>query len=105
LAGSPQQEIFENELSIAANKRRAAGAACYLAIIGLRPCLAFDDLIKRTAVRALELDCPEHGPLHHGTDCFTGKRLLRRRAVKGPLRRSASIFPRLDFPAKAQTTM
>jgi hypothetical protein len=62
LAGGPQQEIFEDELPITANKWRAAGAACYPAIISLRPCLAFDDLIKRPTIRALELDCPEHGP-------------------------------------------
>jgi hypothetical protein len=62
LAGGPQKEIFKDELSIAANKWCAAGAACYLAIISLRPCLAFEDLIKRPAIQALELDCPEHGP-------------------------------------------
>ena len=82
LAGGPQKEIFEDELSIAANKWCAAGAACYLAIISLRPCLAFEDLIKRPAIQALELDCPEHGP-PPPPDCFTGKRLLCRRAYEG----------------------
>lgn len=106
LAGGPQKEIFEDELPITTNKWCAAGAACYLAIISLRPCLAFDDLIKRTTIRALELDCPEHrARLTAGTDYFTGKRLSCRRAVKGPPQRSASIFSRLDFPAKAQTAM
>jgi hypothetical protein len=62
LAAGSQKEIFEDELSIAANKWCAAGAACYLTIISLRPCFAFDDLIKRPAIGALELDCPEHGP-------------------------------------------
>jgi hypothetical protein len=46
LTRSPQQEIFEDELPVAANKRCSAGAARYLAIIRFRPCLAFDDLIK-----------------------------------------------------------
>ena len=70
LAGSAQQEIFEDQLSVAADERCVARAARDLAIIGLRPRLAFDDLIKRTAAGALELECPEHGCVHHDTDCF-----------------------------------
>ena len=70
LAGRAQQEIFEDQLSVAADERCVARAARDLAIIGLRPRLAFDDLIKRTAAGALELECPEHGCVHHDTDCF-----------------------------------
>ena len=81
LAGGPQKEIFEDELPITTNKLCAAGAACYLAIISLRPCLAFDDLIKRTAIRALELDCPEHRPRLHRLALITSPESVFRAVV------------------------
>jgi hypothetical protein len=83
LAGRAQQEIFEDELAVTANKRFVTGSAGYLAVVGLRSGLALDDLIKRTAARALELECPEHGCLYHGTDRFTCCR-----AVGAPARQS-----------------
>jgi hypothetical protein len=103
LAGGPQKEIFEDELSIAGNKWCAAGAACYLAIISLRPCLAFENLIKRPAIQALELDCPEHGPPPPPHRLLPESVFCAAVLMKGVLQRSASIFSRLDFPAKAQT--
>ena len=59
-AGGPYEEIFQNELSIAPIKRRVAYPAFYLTIDGLGSSLGSDDLIVRTAVRALEWFCLEH---------------------------------------------
>src|SRR6516164_1112233 len=50
----PQQEVFENELSLSRHQRAAAGAARYFAIIRLRTGFDFDDLIERIAVWARE---------------------------------------------------
>jgi hypothetical protein len=59
-AGGPDEEIFQNEFSIAPIERRVAYAAFDLTIDGLRPGLGSDELIVRTAVRALEWFCLEH---------------------------------------------
>ena len=52
--GLSQEEILQHELPFPSCKRAAASLARYLAIVGLRPSLDFDDLIKRVAVRACE---------------------------------------------------
>jgi hypothetical protein len=47
-------------LPVAAIERRATSAAFYLTVVCLWPDVGFDDLIERTAVRALEWFCPNH---------------------------------------------
>jgi hypothetical protein len=67
LARFPYKEIFKDELALAAIERCAASAAFDLAVNGLWTGVGFDNLINRTAVRALERFCPEHGrPLPFG---------------------------------------
>jgi hypothetical protein len=56
----PNQEIFEEKLPVTAIQRCAASAAFYLTVKGLRPDVGFDDLIERTAIRALERFCSDH---------------------------------------------
>jgi hypothetical protein len=53
----PQKEILQDELPIAGGKRSAANSARYITVNGLWSGFGFDDLIKRVAMRALEMDC------------------------------------------------
>jgi hypothetical protein len=59
-ARCPNEEIFQDKFSIASIERRVAYAAFDLAIDSLRPGLGSDDLVVRTAIRALEWFCLEH---------------------------------------------
>jgi hypothetical protein len=52
----PQQKVLENEASLPTRKRRTTSLARYLLINGLRSGFGSDDLIKRVAVRAVEMD-------------------------------------------------
>ena len=47
-------EVFDDEWTVTTGHGRTAGAACYLAIDGLRSCFTLDDLIKGIAVRTGE---------------------------------------------------
>jgi hypothetical protein len=53
----PQKEILQDELAIAGGKRSAANSARYITVNGLWSGFGFDDLIKRVAMGALEMDC------------------------------------------------
>jgi hypothetical protein len=53
----PQKEILQDELPIAGGKRSAANSARYITVNGLWSGFGFDDLIKRGAMGALEMDC------------------------------------------------
>jgi hypothetical protein len=54
----PHKKIFDDPLAFAGWKRRTANLALYLRVIGgLRTGLSLDDVIKRIAIRAREMDC------------------------------------------------
>ena len=54
----PQKKIFQDELPIAGRKRSTANPARYFTVNArLRSGFGFDDLIKRVAMGALEMDC------------------------------------------------
>ena len=63
----PQKKIFQDELPIAGGKRSAANSARYITVNGLRSGFGFDDLMKRVAMRALEMDC--RGSDHDMSPC------------------------------------
>src|SRR5215475_1696364 len=79
-ARRPNEEIFQDKFSIASIERRVAYPAFDLAIDGLRPGLGSDDLVMRTAIRALEWFCLEHDrPNIALARLFGSKRSARRR--------------------------
>ena len=47
-------EVFDDEWTVTTGHGRTAGAACYLAIDGLRSCFTLDDLIKGITVQTSE---------------------------------------------------
>jgi hypothetical protein len=63
----PQKEILQDELPIAGGKRSAANSARYITVNGLWSGFGFDDLIKRVAMWALEMDC--RGSDHDMSPC------------------------------------
>jgi hypothetical protein len=64
LAPVPQKKIFQDQCPFSANKRCATSTAFNLTVNRLWPSIDFDDLIKRTAIRASERDCFDHRRLH-----------------------------------------
>jgi hypothetical protein len=63
----PQKKIFQDELPIAGRKRSTANPARYFTVNGFRSGFGFDDLIKRVAMGALEMDC--RGSDHDMSPC------------------------------------
>ena len=53
-----QQEILADEYPVSPRERPATNAAGYVAIYAFWPCFDFDELIKRIAIRAVEMHCP-----------------------------------------------
>ena len=64
----PQKKLFQDEFPIAGRKQSTANPARYLTVNArLRSGFGFDDLIKRVAMGALEIDC--RGSDHDMSPC------------------------------------
>ena len=92
----PQKEIFADEHAVLARQWPAAFAAAYLTICGFRPSFGFDNVIKRVAMRAVEMNCRGFGrhtqppPLINSSDDIRARRLLHVLIIRGVSKASAA---------------